>query len=337
MPVNRNALVRYRTIDKCLKNRRRTWTIEDLIQACSEALYEYEGIDKELSMRTLRLDLHAMRSGKLGYEAPIVVTNKKYYSYEDPSFSITNIPLTEQDLHTLKQVSQLLHQFKGFSHFSEMNELISKLDDKIYSEQFQRTPIIDFEKNELLTGMQWLEVLHKAVASETTVVLTYQSFKARNPSDIIFYPYLLKEYRNRWFVLGIKKQGKEIVTFALDRIQQITFPEKEPYRTHKNFNPYEYFQPIIGVTRNSGENAVTVQFLANPYHAPYIKTKPLHSSQQLIEERKEGMVFSIFVIPNFELERELIGYGEGIKVLSPNSLVRRIRKKVEHMLTLYQF
>lgn len=77
MPVNRNALIRYRTIDKCLQNRRRKWTIEDLIHACSEALYEYDGIDKDVSMRTIRLDLNAMRSDKLGYTAPIIVTDKK--------------------------------------------------------------------------------------------------------------------------------------------------------------------------------------------------------------------------------------------------------------------
>jgi len=94
MPVNRNALIRCRTIDKCLQNRRRKWTIENLIDACNDALYEYEGIDKGVSLRTIRMDLNAMRSGKLGYNAPIVVTDKKYYRYEDPEYSISKIPLS---------------------------------------------------------------------------------------------------------------------------------------------------------------------------------------------------------------------------------------------------
>lgn len=150
MPVNRNALIRYRTIDKCLQNRRRKWTIENLIKACNDSLYEYEGIDKGVSLRTIRLDLNAMRSDKLGYNAPIIVTDKKYYSYEDPEYSIANIPLTSQDLNILQEVSHLLRQFKGFSHFNEVNEMVNKLEDKIYSEQHQRAPVIDFEKNELL-------------------------------------------------------------------------------------------------------------------------------------------------------------------------------------------
>ena len=117
MPINRNALIRYRAIDRCLQNRYRKWTLEDLIAACSEALYEYEGIAKGISRRSVQLDLQLMRSDKLGYNAPIVVSDKKYYSYEDPTYTITQIPLTEQDLNTLEEVVKILEQFKGFSHF----------------------------------------------------------------------------------------------------------------------------------------------------------------------------------------------------------------------------
>jgi predicted DNA-binding transcriptional regulator YafY len=336
MPVNRNALIRYRTIDKCLQNRRRKWTIENLIDACSEALYEYEGINKDISMRTIRLDLNAMRSDKLGYNAPIIVTDKKYYSYEGVDYSITNIPLTTQDLGILQEVSHLLKQFKGFTHFNEVSEMVNKLEDKIYSEQHQQAPVIDFEKNELLTGIQWLDVLYKAIVNKNTLLLTYQSFKARSASDIIFYPYLLKEYRNRWFVLGMKKQGKEIITFALDRIQNIAPQDKELFIQHKNFDPHTYFSNIIGVTRNVAEKPTTILFWASSYHAPYIKTKPIHASQKIVEEVKGGTHFSIEVIPNFELERELFGFGEGIKILSPNNMVRQIKRKIRLMKELYE-
>jgi predicted DNA-binding transcriptional regulator YafY len=336
MPVNRNALIRYRTIDKCLQNRRRKWTIENLIDACSEALYEYEGINKDISMRTIRLDLNAMRSDKLGYNAPIIVTDKKYYSYENADYSITNIPLTTQDLGILQEVSHLLRQFKGFTHFNEVSEMVNKLEDKIYSEQHQQAPVIDFEKNELLTGIQWLDVLYKAIVNKNTLLLTYQSFKARQASDIIFYPYLLKEYRNRWFVLGMKKQGKEIITFALDRIQHIAPQNKELFIQHKNFDAHTYFSHIIGVTRNYAEKPTTIVFWASSYHAPYIKTKPIHASQKIVEEVRGGTHFSIEVIPNFELERELIGFGEGIKILSPNNIMRQIKRKIRLMKELYE-
>jgi predicted DNA-binding transcriptional regulator YafY len=335
MPVNRNALIRYRTIDKCLQNRRRKWTIEDLIKACTEALYEYEGIDKDVSMRTIRLDLNAMRSDKLGYNAPIVVIDKKFYRYEDPDYSIANIPLTTQDLGILQEVSHLLRQFKGFSHFQEVSEMVNKLEDKIYSEQHQQPSVIDFEKNELLTGIAWLDILYKAIVSQSTVQLSYQSFKARQANDIILYPYLLKEYRNRWFILGMKKQGKEIAILALDRIQDITSLPTETFLRHKQFDPQTYFNDIIGVTRNVADTPTRITFLADHRQAPYIKTKPIHASQQIVEQTKAGVIFSVDVVPNFELERELFGFGEGLKVLSPTQLVRTIKKKVRLMYEAY--
>jgi predicted DNA-binding transcriptional regulator YafY len=336
MPVNRNALIRYRTIDKCLQNRRRNWTIEDLIDACNDALYEYEGVDTNISLRTIRLDLNAMRSDSLGYNAPIIVKNKKFYTYDDAEYSIANSPLTAQDLGILQEVSHLLRQFKGFSHFNEVSEMVNKLEDKIYSEQQQQPSVIDFEKNELLTGIEWLDVLYKAIVNKITLLITYQSFKARQAADVIFYPYLLKEYRNRWFILGMKKQGKEIITFALDRIQNITQQDKELFVQHKNFEPHTYFDNIIGVTRNYAEKPTTILFWASQFHAPYIKTKPLHASQKIVEEVKGGTHFSIEVIPNFEMERELIGFGEGIKILSPNNIVRQIKRKVRLMAALYE-
>jgi len=335
MPVNRNALIRYRIIDKCLQNRLRKWTIEDLINACNDALYEYEGIDRGVSLRTIRLDLNAMRSDKLGYNAPIVVINKKYYTYDDPDYSITNIPLTTRDLGILQEVSHLLRQFKGFTHFNEVSEMINKLEDKIYSERHQQPPVIDFEKNELLTGIEWLDVLYRNIVSTTTIQLTYQSFKARQANDIIFYPVLLKEYRNRWFILGMKKQEKEIATFALDRIQNVISLPNELYRYHKHFDPQTYFNDIVGVTRNFADTPTRVTFLADHRQAPYIKTKPIHHSQRIVEQTKLGVTFSMDVIPNFELERELIGFGEGLKILSPNSLVRSIRRKVQLMYLAY--
>ena len=82
MPVSKNALIRYKTIDRCLRNRYRKWTLEDLIEECSNALYEYEGRDEGVSRRTIQMDIQMMRSDKLGYNAPIKVVDHKYYIYE---------------------------------------------------------------------------------------------------------------------------------------------------------------------------------------------------------------------------------------------------------------
>ena len=108
MPANKNALIRYKTIDRCLRNRFRRWTIDDLTEACSDALYEMEGIVKGVSVRTVQGDLQIMRSDKLGYNAPIEVYDRIYYRYADPDYSISDTPLTEEDCDLLKEAVELL-------------------------------------------------------------------------------------------------------------------------------------------------------------------------------------------------------------------------------------
>lgn len=166
MPQNKNALIRYKTIDKCLQNHYRKWTLEDLIEACNDALYEYEGKKNDVSKRTVQLDIQTMRSEKLGYNAPIEVYDKKYYRYEEEDFSITDIPLTETDLNVLSETVSMLKQFKDFSLFSDVSDIVQRLEDKIYAEKTHTQPIIHLDKNEKLKGLEHLELLYQVIVKK---------------------------------------------------------------------------------------------------------------------------------------------------------------------------
>jgi predicted DNA-binding transcriptional regulator YafY len=336
MPLNRNALIRYRTIDHCLKNRYQKWTLNDLIDACSDALYEYEGMDKGVSRRTVQADIEMMRSNKLGYEAPIIVTDKKYYTYSDKNYSITNIPLNQQDLQVLTEVAGLLKQFKGFNHFTDLSEMVSKLEDKIYTQKTREPAVIDFEKNDNLKGLEYIEALRKAIVSKMVICITYQSFKARQASTFCFSPYLLKEYRNRWFVLGVShQQNSPLLNLALDRIQSFEEDTSEAYRENKIINLSTYYDDVIGVTKTPDQKNCEVIFWIDNDTAPYVITKPLHTSQKLLSEEDKGKIFSIRVVPNFELERELLGFGSKIKVLGPRIIRKRIKEELNKALKSY--
>lgn len=336
MPVNRNALIRFRTIDNCLRNRQRRWTLEDLIDACSDALYEYEGIDKGVSKRSVQMDIQMMRSDKLGYNAPIVVLEKKYYTYDDPDYSITNIPLTNQDLGKLTEVVEILRQFKGFSHFQELSGMVQRLENKIYAAKTNQEPIIDFEKNDNLKGLEHIDTLYQAIIKKRAVELCYQSFKARTSSSFHFHPYYLKEYRNRWFVIGIKKKGTPILNLALDRIISIEECNTK-YAPKEDFNLNGYLHDIVGVSVNPNGQPERVLIRADRETAPYIQTKPIHHSQEVVETLPDGVIFSLYVQLNFELEREILGFGDRIKVLAPEKLRRQIKDTFEHALDLYNY
>ncbi|MEO7216294.1 WYL domain-containing protein [Mucilaginibacter sp.] len=336
MPVNRNALIRYRTIDHCLQNRRRKWTLEDIIDACADALYEYQGINTGVSRRTIQADIEMMRSNKLGYEAPIVVVDKKYYTYEDKNYSITNSPLNQQDMQVLTEVSDLLKQFKGFGHFADINEMVSKLEDKIYTQKTQSPPVIDFEKNDNLKGLEWIEVIRKAIVARQTLCITYQSFKAREASTFCFSAYLLKEYRNRWFVLGQSHaRNSPMLTLALDRIKTVEEHE-DGYRENIRIDLATYYNDVLGVTKSPGQRDGEVIFWIDDANAPYVITKPLHHTQKLLKEHDGGKIFSIRVIMNFELERELLGFGAKLRVLGPRILVKQIKAQLSRALDRYQ-
>lgn len=334
MPVNRNALVRYKTIDNCLRNRHRKWTLEDLIEACSEALYDYEGIDKGVSRRTVQMDIQMMRSDKLGYHAPIIVEEKKYYTYSNPDYSITNIPLTDQDLGKLTEVVDILKQFKGFTHFQELSGMVQKLEDKIHVSKTNERPIIDLEKNENLKGLEYIDPIFQAVSKRQKLRITYQSFKARTPGTFDFHPALLKEWRNRWFVLGKKKASDNFMMLALDRVLKIESLSEEAI-SFEDYDLSNHFRDVIGATVNVGEEPKEIKLFVYGMHAPYVITKPLHHSQKVLEKTKEGILISITVQHNFELEKEILSFGDAMKVVSPSRLRSKIKERLTHSIDLY--
>ena len=336
MPINRNALIRYKVIDSCLQNRYRKWTLETLIEKVSDALYEYEGMDKGISKRTIQADIQMMRSDKLGYFAPIIVIDKKYYAYEDPSYSITNIPLSETDLSKMNEAVELLKQFKGFSHFSQLNEVVQKLEDHVYSSAQKSFPIIDFEKNDNLKGLGFLDNLYQSVIQKKAVQLSYQSFKAQQAQTFVFHVWWLKEFKNRWFAVGVRNQKKSIQNFALGRITNIQLLDNEEYIPNQGFSPEVYYKDVVGVSVNPTVRPMTIKLFVSEKHAPYVKTKPLHPSQQVLEESKRGILIQIRVQHNFELEKELLGFGEGVVVLEPVRLRETMRNRLAWMNSQYQ-
>jgi len=335
MAQNKNALIRYKTIDQCLQNNYRQWTLEDLIIACSDALYEYENKHTNVSKRTIQLDIQLMRSDKLGYNAPIEVYDKKYYRYGNLGYSITNIPLTENDMGILSETVEMLKQFKDFSLFSELGGIIQRLEDKVYSEKTNQPAIIHLDKNENLKGLKFLDQLYQAILKKICLKINYQSFKARTPTEFIFHPFILKEFNNRWFLIGKRQSQNQILTLALDRIISLTLDLKTRYQ-NDDFNGDEYYKNTIGVTVLNDECVEEIVLKIDQRNAPYVLTKPFHPSQKIVERSKDGEVtISLTVHQNFEFERLVLGFGVGIEVVEPRRLRNRIKRNLKQNLARY--
>lgn len=335
MSQNKNALIRYKTIDKCLQNRYRQWTLEDLIECCSQALEEYEGRKIPISKRTIQMDIQLMRSEKLGYNAPIVVYDKKYYKYDDEEFSITDIPLTETDMNVLTETVSMLKQFKDFSLFSDVSDILQRLEDKIYSEKSHTKPVIYLDKNENLKGLHYLDEIYQAIIKKVTLVITYKSFKSKEENKFHFHPFILKEFNNRWFLVGRKKATAPISNLALDRIISIDYDFNMPY-LEEDFDADLFYKNVIGVTVNSGLQPRKIELWIDADNAPYVLTKPLHHTQRVINENEDGSItVHLLISPNYEMERLLLGFGCGIEVLRPENLRKRMKETLQKALAKY--
>jgi predicted DNA-binding transcriptional regulator YafY len=335
MSQNKNALIRYKTIDKCLQNKYRQWTLEDLIEECSEALSEYEGRQNPISKRTIQMDIQLMRSEKLGYNAPIVVYDKKYYKYEDEDFTITDIPLTETDMNVLTETVSMLKQFKDFSLFNDVSDILQRLEDKIYAEKSHTKPVIYLDKNEKLKGLHYLDEIYQAIIKKMVLIITYKSFKSRDETKFHFHPFILKEFNNRWFLIGKKKKSQPITNLALDRIISIDYDFNLPY-LEEDFDAESYYKNVIGVTVNSGLQPRRIELWIDAENAPYVLTKPLHPTQRLIQENEDkSIIIHLFIIPNYEMERLLLGFGCGIEILRPEGFRKRMKGILQKALTKY--
>lgn len=342
MATNRHAMIRYRTIDRCLTRRnKRYWTWKELAEACREELEEFEGGDRKAPAQdTIKGDIHDMRSGMLGYQAPIVWYPKKQaYAYSDPAFSITKIPLGTADVKALRRAMGLLRQFRGFPEVKGVEQVITKLSEALRVRPASQREVLQLEDSMVSQGLEWLDLLYRACRDQQCLLLQYYPFNIPEgyKHKRIVSPHLLKEYNNRWFLFAYDHVERGIRTYALDRIREAVSYRLEKFIEDYRFHPDRYFQHVIGVSVSAEREPEEVLLRANPERARYIGTKPLHPTQQIVEQEKDGsVVFSLHLRHNMELENLLLSFGETVEVLQPNGLRQAIAERAAKLHRLYQ-
>ena len=240
----------------------------------------------------------------------------------------------------LAEAVDLLKQMSSFNGFGGVEDVVNRLEDYVASMRFKADPVILLESNDRLWGLEHITSLHEAIVEKKPLEITYKPFNSPEHLVFCFSPYILKEFRNRWFVFGRRhdKIDVAVVNLALDRIEGIVdAPKSVKYQKDNSFQPSLYFKDIVGVTRYEDSLVEQVVFSAAPHEVPYIKTKPIHHSQKEIESLTDGSIlFSIDVIPNRELERDLLAFGDGITVLSPQNLVERLQARLQIAVDSYK-
>lgn len=334
MPKSKDAVSRYRWIDERLRNKRLPKPkLEDLIAFVSDKM------SKEISVRSIQGDIFDMRNDKeLAYFAPILYDRATgTYRYEDEGFSINNNPIDEADLQGLEIAIGILEQFRSLPIVAQFEDAILKIAAslKMNRDTLQNQGLIRFQRATHYKGAEFIPEIVDAIKQLEVIRIAYQSFNRDEPKEHWVEPYHLREYQHRFYLIGKSQQAKggSVLTFALDRIVKM-WPTNKHF-DEKNFDDATYFQHALGITVPGGDpQEVLLAF--TPQQGKYIKSQPIHPSQEIVKDTDTVCEVRLQLVVNPELRMLLLSYGANMQVLAPASLVVEMQAEVKKMVELYK-
>jgi len=325
MPKNKEAYIRYRVIDRLLQTPYPQYkSMDRIIQQLEDEL------GKEFHKSTVQKDIKAMREDEaLGFLAPI-----KYYKaengyyYSEPGYNISGIQLNTEEVNSINLAVQTLNQYSDVGAFSQFSEAIDKILKGVnISQQSNDESFIHFDKAPKYEGRKWLNPIIEAIKYEKTVEFVYNRYGKKEPKTHIIHPILLKEYRNRWYLVGRTNNEEGIVLiFGLGRMANLKINNIDNMGPG-DFDVDEFFKYSFGITQ-FGHAPINVVLKFTAQQGNYIKSQPLHSSQKIISDTEEELIVGIKVKPTYELISQILSYGEAVEVLKPKTFRADIVSKL---------
>ena len=186
---------------------------------------------------------------------------------------------------------------------------------------------------EIPSGQRFLTPIIEAMRDGYTIDIEHHKFD-ENPYHVEIEPYCVKVFRQRWYVLGRRPYDNKMRVYSLDRILDVRQTETK-FSLPKDFNAEDFFSECIGIIIGS-HKAEVVEIEVNDGQQNYIRSLPIHHSQQEINREDDYSVFSFFLRPTFDFVQELLKYGAAVKVLKPEWLRRDFVKIARQMTERYQ-
>lgn len=329
MGINKHPFGRYQIIDRelCRKDWVKTKELVEIIR---------RELDINVSQRTINNDIEAMRNDSLlGYYAPIEEDKKnKGYLYTDKNYTIRAFGLKDGDIAALKFYANTINQYKEYEVFKDFSGAIEKVLDAVnirsgIKDLEQAKNVVQTEITPRLTGSELIPKIVQALNESLVIQFDYKKFNNDDSKVVRLEPHLLKEDRHRWYIIGRLSQYPDpTTTYALDRMTNIHLLD-EKFSPVK-FNYDDYFKYSFGITVTN-EDPVEVCLSFTPAQGMYLKTLNLHPSQKEIMDNEEEYVISIQVKPSWEFYEKILGYGPTVKILSPDSVIKEYRARLEKM------
>ena len=335
MPVNKEAFIRYRLIDQCLRNTRSPFPNSQTLMNVFE-----DKLGKSFSLRTIVSDIKSMTEDEeLGYNAPIKFSKKEGgYHYTDPNFTIASVSLTNKDIQAIEFATSVLQQYKGVGIFAQFDDAVDKILNTIsirdLFKEAESKKIIQIEKIPYFKGGEWLSLLLSAIKEHEVVSFVYQKYNSSEGKELLVHPYLLKEYRNRWYLIGLTDRKNLISIYGLDRMSKLKIT-KDKYRYSHDFDHQIYFKHAYGITTFESQPEL-IELSFSSVYGQYILNQPMHETQITLVDDAHEIRVSLEVGVTPELIRDILGMGTNVKVIKPSSLIKLIQKDLTQTLKQYK-
>ena len=249
--------------------------------------------------------------------------------------------MSADEEYLLSEALTLLGQFDGLPNLGDLEALRLGLGVRKPKQQ-----IISLSKNPLESS-NILGELFTVISQRQTINLHYHTFKNKDVKlAVTLFPYMLKEYNRRWFLIAAAESDGKLLTFSLDRIDGM---EDLPSHKYVDYDGdlNELYEDIIGVTYKEESPVYKIVFWVSDNSKDYVVTKPLHESQRGVRGTKAqelycqfptlsgGQFFIIECKENYELIRELTSFGKDLVVLSPKPITDLIERRISEMFKIY--
>jgi predicted DNA-binding transcriptional regulator YafY len=191
-----------------------------------------------------------------------------------------------------------------------------------------------FESIGNLKGIDNLKSLFQAIKNKRIITFTHLSFNTGKTKNYSLKPYLLREYQNRWYIIGLIGNSNKFITFGIDRIENLEV-KTDTFKPNIKLDPAQLFDNIIGLVYSYNKlQKIILSF--TPIQGNYIKTLPLHKSQKILADNDKELRIELNIIPNYEFKQKILMHGDTVKVIEPEWLVEEIKENLNRTLKKYK-
>jgi predicted DNA-binding transcriptional regulator YafY len=258
---------------------------------------------------------------KMGYNLKFDHKNRTGYSIDSDRFHTAYIDRFMEEY----ELYMALESVKGFSAFifpeprrPQNIENLRPFIDAIRNSQY-----VQFHYHKLSNrnaGFLITDPKHSAHV--------FESLGGNTESFRIVAPYILKEFRGLWYLIG-EDDGEDdkdnrIKIFALDRVSDVKNVERR-YDKDDSFNVSKKFHNCFGIyTPRKDSKAEVVILSFDAENGRYLKANPLHYSQKILIDNENEFRISLYLYITLDFLQEILTRSWSLKIIEPESRCEKV-------------